>query len=57
MENDKFELVWNFEYKLRIYNKARRPDLTLEDRVGKRIWLVHMACPQEQNIGEKHRES
>ena len=58
MENDKFKLMWDFEYKLIKYNKARRPDLTPEDRVGKRIWLLDIACcPQEQNIEEKHWES
>lgn len=56
VENDKFKMVWDFEYKLRKYNKSRRPDLTLEDRDGKHIWLVDMACPQEQNIEAKHRE-
>ena len=55
MENDKFKLMWDFEFKLRKYDKAtcRRPDLTLEDMVGKRIWLVDMACPEEQSIEEK----
>ena len=53
MENEKFKLMWDFEYKLRKYNKARRQDLTLEDRVGKRIWLVDMLCPQEQSIEKK----
>ena len=56
MENDKFKLMWHFEYKLRKYNKARRPDLTLEDRVGKLIWLIDMTCPREQSIEEKHLE-
>ena len=36
MEN-KFKWMWDFEYKLRKYYKARRPDITQEDRVGKRI--------------------
>ena len=56
MENDQLKLLWHFEYKLRKYNKARRPDITQEDKVGKRIWLEDMACPHEQNIEEKHWE-
>ena len=53
MENDKFKFMWDFEYKLRKYKKARRPDLALEDRVAKRIWLVDIVCPQEQSFEKK----
>ena len=56
MENDQSKLLWDFEYKLRKYDKARRPDITQEGKVGKRIWLEDMACPHEQNIEEKHWE-
>ena len=55
MEDDRFKLVWEFEYKQGKY-KVRRPHHTLEDRVGKRIWLVDMACPKEQNTEEKYQE-
>ena len=30
------------------------PDITEEGRIGKRTSLEDMACPQEQNIEEKH---
>ena len=28
-------MLWDFEYKLRVTERARRPDLTLEDRAKK----------------------
>ena len=42
-ENMNGKLVWDFEYKLRQSSSARRPDLTLEDRETKRIWICDMA--------------
>ena len=47
-----YKLSWNFKYHLRNTNLACRPDLTLEDCDKKRIFLVCMACPQEQSISE-----
>ena len=35
---------------------ARRPDLMIEDDDEKKVWIVDMACRNEKNIGEKHRE-
>ena len=32
---------------------ARRPDLILEDKEKKKIWICDMACPQQQNITTK----
>ena len=32
---------------------SRRPDLTLEDKQKKTIWICDMACPQERNIETK----
>ena len=49
-ENDKRKLVWDFEFNLRKTTKARRPDLILEDKEKKKIWLCDMACPQQRNI-------
>ena len=56
VEGNESKMVWDFEYKLRATERARRPDLTLEDRANKKIWIVDMACPQEHNISDKHRE-
>ena len=55
-ENMKGKLVWDFEYKLRLSSSARRPDLTLEDKESKRIWICDMACLQENNIEAKVKE-
>ena len=35
---------------------SRRPDLTLEDRDKKILWICDMACPQENNIVTKQGE-
>ena len=56
LENDKGKLVWDFEYKMRQSSLARRPDLTLEDKERKRVWICDMACPQESNIEAKVKE-
>lgn len=55
-ENDRSKLIWDFEYKTRKQNTARRPDLTPEDKVEKQIWSVDMACPQERNHQRKRRK-
>ena len=50
LENEKAKMVWDFEYKLRKSNTARRPDLTLELKNEKKIFICDMSCPQEKNI-------
>ena len=49
LENSRAKLIWDFEYHLRKTTAYRRPDLTLEDKEKKMIWLCDMACPQEDN--------
>ena len=56
LENGKAKLVWDFEFNLRKTNTSRRPDLILEDRESKKIWISDMACPKEQNIEAKRLE-
>ena len=56
LEGNGKKMMWDFEYKLRKYEIARRPDLTLEDTKERRIWLVDLACPQEDNIQAKEME-
>ena len=53
LENERGKLVWNFEFKLRKTTTARRPDLILEDKEKKKIWICDMACPQQQNVATK----
>ena len=55
-ENDKGKLVWDFEFNLRKTTTARRPDLILEDKEKKKIWICDMACPQQRNIETKKIE-
>ena len=41
---------------MRKTTSARRPDVMIENDEEKKLWIVDMACPNEKNIGEKHRE-
>ena len=56
LQNDKAKLVWDFEFHLRKTTTARRPDLILELKIDKKIWICDMGCPQQNNIGEKRAE-
>ena len=54
--NEEYEigkLVWDFEFHLSKTKMARRPDLTLEYKAKKKIWICDMECPQQQNIEAK----
>ena len=56
LENSNVKLVWDFEFNLRQTTTSRRPDLVLEDKEKKQIWICHMACPQQANIAAKRNE-
>ena len=56
LENQNAKLVWDFEFHLRKTTTARRPDLTLEDKRQKKVWICDMTCPQQRNIEEKRVE-
>ena len=56
LENNKAELVWDVEFHLPKSTTARRPDLILELKIDKKIWICDMACPQQNNIGAKRDE-
>ena len=53
MKNETGKLVRDCEFHLRKATTARRPDLILEDKKKKKIWICDMACPQQQNIRAK----
>ena len=53
IENDKAKLLWDFEFNLRKTTTSRRPDLILEEKEKKKIWICDMACPQQHNIENK----
>ena len=50
LENKRGKLMWDFKFRLRKTTTARRPDLTLEYKAKKTIWICDMACPQQLNI-------
>ena len=54
--DDKAKLVWDFEFHLWKTTTAKRPDLILEVKIDKNIWICDMACPQKNNIGAKRTE-
>jgi len=55
LENKKAKLIWDFEFKVRKTTRARRPDLVLEDLEEKKIFIVDMACPMEENVEDTRR--
>ena len=56
MENERGKLVWDLEFHLCKTTTARRPDLTLEHKTNKKIWIWDMAYPQQRNIEAKRLE-
>ena len=56
LENSQAQLVWDFEFNLRKTTTSRRPDLMLEEKQTKTIWICDMVCPQENNIEKKRLE-
>ena len=56
IENENCKLSWDFEYHLPKTTTARRPDVIIELKKEKKIYLVDMACPNEGNVNAKHLE-
>ena len=56
IENNGKKLYWDWEHRMRTTCTARRPDLTLEDRIEKKIMIIDMACPNESNKEKKREE-
>ena len=56
LENSQAKLVWDFEFNLRKTTTSRRPDLMLEEKQTKIIWICEIACPQENSIEKKRLE-
>ena len=56
LENKRGKLFWDFEFNFRKTTTARRPDLILEVKEKKKIWICDMACPQQQNTATKRLE-
>ena len=56
LENSNDKLVWDFEFNLCKTTTSRRPDLVLEDRERKKIWICDMACLQQEIMAAKRSE-
>ena len=56
MKSKRRKLVWDIEFHLCKIATTRRPDLTLEGKAKKQIWICNMACSQQQNIEAKRLE-
>ena len=56
LENDKAKLVWDFEFQLQKKTTAGRPELILELKIDKKIWIWDMECPQQNDIGAERAE-
>ena len=56
IENNGKKLYWDWEHRMGTSCTARRPDLTLEDRIEKKIMIIDMACPNESNKEKKREE-
>ena len=56
LENSQAKLVWYFEFNLQKMTTSRRPDLILEEKQTKTIWVCNIACPQENNMEKKRLE-
>ena len=55
LENERYKLIWDFQFKLIKTEKARRPDLILEDKEERNIFIIDMAIPMEMNVEKKRR--
>ena len=56
LENNRVKLGWDFKFHLRKTTTARRPDLSLELKTSKKIWICDMTYPQQNYIGAKRTE-
>ena len=56
LEKNCKNIRWDFELTMRKTTSARRPDTMIENDEEKTLRIVDMACPDEKNISEKHRE-
>ena len=57
LEKNGKKICWDFEFTMRKTTSAIRPDVMIANDEEKKLWIVDMACPNEKNISEKHRES
>ena len=51
--NEKAKLVWDFQFNIHKTETARRPDLLLQRKFEKNIWICDMTCPMKQKTYTK----
>ena len=56
LESENQKKRWDFQCNLRKTEKHRRPDVELEMKDEKKIWIVDGACPMERNVEIKYNE-
>ena len=56
LENSQAKLAWDFQFNFRKKTTSGRPDLMLEEKQTKSIWICDMTCSQENNIKKKRLE-
>ena len=56
LDNSQAKLVRDFEFNQRKTTTSRRPDLNLEQKQMKAIWIYDMACPQQKKVEKKGLE-
>ena len=53
LEEKKSKLMLELKFHLWKITTVRRPDLILELKIDKKIWICNMTCPQQTNIALK----
>ena len=56
IEGNGKKVLWDFEFRARKRNIHRRPDVIIEDKNKKEVYIIDMACPMECNILAKTTE-
>jgi hypothetical protein len=55
-ENEKVMVAWNMRIPTHAHVEHRWPDLRIEDKTKKAIYLVDMSCPNDSNVRSKEQE-
>ena len=55
-ESDKALVVWNMRIPTHTKVAHRWPDLRVESKLEKAIWILDMACPSDDNVKNKEAE-
>ena len=56
LENSQTKLIWDFDFNLRKTTTSKRPDLMLEEKQTKNVWICNMVCTQKKNTENKRLE-